>query len=1798
MTKLDGRDITLRSLPGHGGVVHASLPGLAAGTAAAGDPIAGQLASDGAAVDVTGYYLLGLWPSRWPVLADWRTWPWPPGLDPFFLMAHSTPEGQMCLMVDGLMHPVTDQALGSWLGTRPELSTSERALEDPVVLLTCGLGARQQLADLLGRLSWVAHGETTVGVKPLDGVGRTAGSKVRLGVRGTTDGLGGQFRSAYPQGPAGDRVRWAYRSRFTSSPAHWLVERSASATRAPAGLRPYMFGGKRALGLCYFDLRDRASRASVLNAAVLGSTHVEWTPNDAYRPAATAHTDPVAGLLRAVSRPWHSRDLGELPFSLDGVAIVACYFDGGLFAVYDEEQDVSYWETPEAFGLRLRKDLAAAQAGGPAWGPSPRSVLLLTDCDAVPGSARREVARGLGGPELITVNMPSALSPDKDQEPGVSRARIALLPGTHGTTVVPKWTRTTSQGSSVTLSPAPDVLGAGVQTAEKTLRADLLLTVATGAADRSERPVTPFDEAAWRERSDAVHDFARSSEDLVAAVGDLIQAYVQLGRARGLVDGPGSSLSPQIYAAAELRLAQARDRLTVAETYLDVRSSRLVALGLARPADEHDLDPAGKRDAMREADGLLGRARIVIGTDDKSERIREAQQRVRELVAEQIRSGHRAEALGPDLFTKSGLAGGALEVAGQNLTEVFREQSRTIESEVQDAISKREHSLAAQTADAGKESAELEIAEMKRQAPVEILSRQRSCLVELIDGLKQRLATEQTGAAPGVRPLSQRELDGFKENLSRVEVKLRKMIVEPTGHRGHHELLERSIGRHPDFGAKMFEAKYNNATELARGLSGWVEAKGNRHNEKLLAQQIFADGQVEELIDVLLARIWHRLPDLPNADLIRSELASGVSSFEPGRRLGQYVPYFHSDNLPPHLEHLEAATWREPDHVLAVLREPTRFDLREKVMVLHDLADYFDIPKHTPRTHGSGMLPDTPGVKQSTTEVNAHGYRVASLTDRVRNPIVRSDGTTKDHQQTSNENAAWTILARERRIPVWAGPSYTAVRMFKLTDWFGGSRYEIGAVAYGVFAFWRLHYDHTTKPAYHTLHEVLDLAQNFGLAYTVNSQTATLGTISTSAAAHEARSLATDLRSGTLPVSAGITAAQRSGFHALAARLDTERQAAVHANLISEKLESYTRLLNELEHAKTQLGLTTTLAHSTVTGHDGSDLPQLTAEQEDVRLRSAGRPNPATEQSFEFDTGVTKALPDALLQDQSSDGDRDLLRASVLRQFEDFENGLIDVTQLRNRAYELLNISPASDHLIPQNTSQMIDELIFAYGDALKQWNNTRSNDALDGDSALRAHSERNLRDAEENLKNISLIMPEGDENSRIIGGSPMIVANHPSDYEDGIQKISTQAMIPSSSDLEIVNALSGGSYRETVRDMKREVKRLRSHLGGEKDISVFYEERARQVEQNLAILETMGTRPPQTWTRLKESQIAALVVIQRRAHLYAERERMSAVSRMRRDGWERLYAEVSPEDLVERVHNHLLHAMDLTTNMPVDRIDRLLSDTEGRFRNFWETGTSQASPAQEARADAEELMGYASSLGRSRSSFPPNGLAGREMPKYAALTSRLRPEGLSMYGDVVFTWKKETMNRTTFTPMDSMDWRDAAEGASGITGKENLYPLIAHGHDDVVRLAFAEATEFSFDPELRDIIASGAGTQEYFEAQIHGDLSWSDVQRILIRYPQGWRTAAENDRDRILQHARQYNEELLVNIIEIGVDAVEAEIGGADSAKSNQHTPPSPAIFGVDTDRDRDAPVADDAGTAEFAAQTDSFASVHDQLP
>jgi SAM-dependent methyltransferase len=472
LTRFDDKDIGFVSLEMGGFIVHASLP----------EPVliaAAMLAPGVAELDFSGYYRVGpvtsalspqtaskpgrqatlipAWPASLPLSShvDWRPWPWLRGLDPFILMVHSY-QGEMCPVVGDLARPVTDQALGSWLQGLPDLDVSKRSLEDPVVILTCPPGARQPLADRVGRLVlFPEDGEVTVGVEPVELADRAAEVMMMVCLHCTEDGRGGRFTSVYPQGSAGDRVRWAYRCRFRSNPARWLVERSAvPGFIAPAALRPQLFGGERFCGLSYFDRRDRESRSSALNAPLLGSSHVAWTPNDAYQPGTPAEIDPATGTMRAAAQPWHSRDLGELPFDVEEVAVAVGYFAEGLFAVYDERQDISYWETPSAFGRRVKQDLEAVLAKASARRRAPPRLVLLTDYAAVPATVRREVARGIGGAELITVNAPSSLS--LDQRPGRAgpQACIALLPG-NGRAALPVWTSTNSEGVSKTLSPAP-----------------------------------------------------------------------------------------------------------------------------------------------------------------------------------------------------------------------------------------------------------------------------------------------------------------------------------------------------------------------------------------------------------------------------------------------------------------------------------------------------------------------------------------------------------------------------------------------------------------------------------------------------------------------------------------------------------------------------------------------------------------------------------------------------------------------------------------------------------------------------------------------------------------------------------------------------------------------------------------------------------------------------------------------------------------------------------------------------------------------------------------------------------------------------------------------------------------------------------------------------------------------------------------------------------------------------------------------------------------------------------------------
>jgi hypothetical protein len=85
-----------------------------------------------------------------------------------------------------------------------------------------------------------------------------------------------------------------------------------------------------------------------------------------------------------------------------------------------------------------------------------------------------------------------------------------------------------------------------------------------------------------------------------------------------------------------------------------------------------------------------------------------------------------------------------------------------------------------------------------------------------------------------------------------------------------------------------------------------------------------------------------------------------------------------------------------------------------------------------------------------------------------------------------------TTFARRHNIPVWSGSSNTAVHMLHLAGWVHATQDELTTLAHSIFAFWRVEYDHTSL-APHTLHEVMDVAQNFGIPYNPLNQYAGLG---------------------------------------------------------------------------------------------------------------------------------------------------------------------------------------------------------------------------------------------------------------------------------------------------------------------------------------------------------------------------------------------------------------------------------------------------------------------------------------------------------------------------------------------------------------------------------------------------------------------------------------------------------------------------------------------------------------------------------
>jgi hypothetical protein len=396
-----------------------------------------------------------------PASGDWRHWPWQPGVDPCVLLLHSDGKA-FALVIDDHEEFFAPQVVGAWARLASELRLGARPLVDPLLVMGCAAAqGAQTVADEVGRLVMGPTGDVAIGASPVSLDDESAGVRVGVMLYRTEDGRDGRFGSAYPQGPAGDRVRWAYRERFAGGDISWIAEHLAAAgTPVPQSARPRVAGSAgRVFGWFYFDERDWRSRQAALLSADMSPSWVTWAPNGAYRPGTPGTPDPHTGEIAPGAQPWRVREQGTLPFSVGEVVVVGGYFARGQFVVPDPQDNRSYPESPHEFSLRLRRDYQAAKLAERIRGRElPRTVLLLTDYEAVPPPVVLLLVQTLPDVEVITVSVPATMFLDSQQGTGAAQAKVALLPGSTAVGT-PQWTRTNSSGTSeLTLSPATAVL--------------------------------------------------------------------------------------------------------------------------------------------------------------------------------------------------------------------------------------------------------------------------------------------------------------------------------------------------------------------------------------------------------------------------------------------------------------------------------------------------------------------------------------------------------------------------------------------------------------------------------------------------------------------------------------------------------------------------------------------------------------------------------------------------------------------------------------------------------------------------------------------------------------------------------------------------------------------------------------------------------------------------------------------------------------------------------------------------------------------------------------------------------------------------------------------------------------------------------------------------------------------------------------------------------------------------------------------------------------------------------------------
>ncbi|WP_299494691.1 hypothetical protein [uncultured Shewanella sp.] len=304
----------------------------------------------------------------------------------------------------------------------------------------------------------------------------------------------------------------------------------------------------------------------------------------------------------------------------------------------------------------------------------------------------------------------------------------------------------------------------------------------------------------------------------------------------------------------------------------------------------------------------------------------------------------------------------------------------------------------------------------------------------------------------------------------------------------------------PQTGRDYLQREYLFWHEAAIALDAWVQSAPCRAYEKNLALAVYDNPYTDVLINSLIHQIHEKiiqaLQDKGSVFYdVTMELLSGYTllrmdqdgQLQLAKPFDRYQQCLRQEREPQGLNISFISPSLTQDAPMNILNEPQGYPLEKKVALILDLAGYFGAQQiGAPQTAGQDLL-DIDLKADCSVSIGwaEQGEVQACFFDMSVQQSQQVRGVGQNNV-CRNELALSSLFARKQQLFLWAGQSTSVVKMLKLARWAGGKREELTALSQALMAFFRVEYHSGCAYAFHSLHEVMDMAKNFGVNYQID----------------------------------------------------------------------------------------------------------------------------------------------------------------------------------------------------------------------------------------------------------------------------------------------------------------------------------------------------------------------------------------------------------------------------------------------------------------------------------------------------------------------------------------------------------------------------------------------------------------------------------------------------------------------------------------------------------------------------------------